>query len=328
MNQKKTHRQRWQQKHLSGGMTLVELMVALAVGSFLVVGSVQVYNQSRQAYVINESIARVQETAQFAMDTVEADLRMASSYGLLSRGDAIVGRSLGNTANPQSLTVPVNQICSADWALALDKPVEGLNNTYSLGCAAASGTPQANSDTLTIRRATVDSVAFDATRLQIQSTRLQGRVIDDGTMPPGYTIAESQTHNLMVSSYYVDSTSTLIPGVPTLRRKTLGVSGGVPAVVDLEVAPGVENLQVQFGVDTNADNAVDRYVNPGHAVIDQPGNAILTARVWIIVRSISPEVGIVDATDYEPGDSDLGVPNDQFRRVMLTKTILLRNART
>ena len=63
------------------GMTLVELLVALAIGSFLMIGAVQVYNQSRQAFVINESIARVQETAQFAMDTLEADLRMASNWG-------------------------------------------------------------------------------------------------------------------------------------------------------------------------------------------------------------------------------------------------------
>ena len=63
------------------GMTLVELMVSLAIGSFLIVGAVQVYNQSRQAFVINESIARVQETAQFAMDTIEADIRMASNWG-------------------------------------------------------------------------------------------------------------------------------------------------------------------------------------------------------------------------------------------------------
>ncbi len=315
-------------RRLSAGMTLVELMVALAVGSFLVVGSVQVYNQSREAYVINESIARVQETAQFAMDTIEADLRLASHYGRLSRGDAIVGRSISGTANPRSLTVPVNEVCSSDWALALERPVDGLNNTYSLGCAPSSGTAQANSDTLTVRRTSLDPVAFDATRLQIQSTRLQGQIIDDGTMPPGYTAGESETHNLQVNSYYVDADSALIPGVPTLRRKSLGVLAGVPAVLDLEVAPGVENLQVQFGVDTNGDNTVDRYVNPGHAVLGDPANAIVTARVWVIVRSIGPEIGIVDTTDYEPGDRDLGVPNDEFRRVMLSKTILLRNARS
>ena len=62
-------------------MTLVELVVALAIGSFLMIGAIQVYNQSRQTFVINESIARVQETAQFAMETVEVDLRMASNCG-------------------------------------------------------------------------------------------------------------------------------------------------------------------------------------------------------------------------------------------------------
>ena len=51
------------------GLTMVELMVALAIGSFLIIGAVQIYNQSRQAFVVNESIARVQETAHFAMDT-------------------------------------------------------------------------------------------------------------------------------------------------------------------------------------------------------------------------------------------------------------------
>ena len=88
------------------GMTLVELLVALAIGSFLMIAAVQVYNQSRQAFIINESIARVQETAQFAMDTIEADLRMASNWGRLSRGLAIEGRSLLGNANPNGLAEP------------------------------------------------------------------------------------------------------------------------------------------------------------------------------------------------------------------------------
>ena len=59
-----------QKERKQAGVTMVELMVALAVGSFLMIGAVQIYNQSRQAFVVNESIARVQETAQFAMDTI------------------------------------------------------------------------------------------------------------------------------------------------------------------------------------------------------------------------------------------------------------------
>ena len=116
------------------GVTLVELMVALSIGSFLMIGAVQVYNQSREAFVVNESIARVQETAQFAMDTIEADLRMASNWGRQSRGFAIVGRSVTGDANP--LTLPTGAIgCGALWALDLANPVTGDNNNYTLPCA-------------------------------------------------------------------------------------------------------------------------------------------------------------------------------------------------
>jgi len=313
------------------GVTLVELMVALAIGSFLIIGAVQVYNQSRQAYVINDSIARVQETAQFAMDTIEADLRMASNFGQTSRADMIIGRSLSVDPNPKGLAVPAD--CGVPWVLDLERPVQGSNNNFTLACAASGGS-QANSDTVTVRRATVASVPLDATRLQIQSTRIQGEIMDDGAIPAGFDVTTSRTHNLIVNSYYVSADSPLIPGVPTLRRKTLGTSAGAAVVDDIEVAPGVENLQLQFGVDMDGDNTVDRYVNPGDAVITPgaagfvPASRVLTARVWLVVRSLSPEIGIVDLADYRPGDVNLGVPNDQFRRLMVSKTILLRNTRT
>jgi type IV pilus assembly protein PilW len=170
--------------------------------------------------------------------------------------------------------------------------------------------------------------------MQIQSTRVQGRLFANGVVPAGFTPVESTTHNLLVNSYYVATDSNLVPGAPTLRRKTLGVMGGGPAVIDQEIAPGVENLQVQFGVDVNADNSVDRYVNPGDPIYIPgaagyaPGARVLTARIWLIVRGLTPEVGLSDVRDYEPGDVDLGVPNDDFRRIQVSKTILLRNART
>ena len=89
-----------------------------------------------------------------------------------------------------------------------------------------------------------------------------------------------------------------------------------------------------FGLDVNQDNTVDRYVNPGDPVLDPlaagfiPGATVLTVRIWMIVRSISPENGIVDTRNYAPGDVALGVYNDQFRRMQVSKTILLRNARS
>ena len=323
------------------GLTLIELMVALAIGSFLVIGSVQIYSQSREAFIINESIARVQETAQFAMDTIEADLRMASNWGRTSRGLAIENRSIGGNANPKPLNnVPTD--CGANWVLDLGMPVDGANNTFNLPCAALGGA-QAFSDLITVRRATVNPQLPLAGRLQIQSTRVAGELFNDGLVPALFVPPvdpmnplpnESATHNLMVSSYYVSANSDLIPGVPTLRRKSLVMTAGVSSIVDVEIAPGVENLQVQFGIDVDEDNTVDRYVNPGDDIYNPtaagyvPGARVITARVWIVVRGVTRENGIIDNYTYQPGDVNLGSYSDDLRRMQVSKTILLRNTRT
>ena len=82
------------------------------------------------------------------------------------------------------------------------------------------------------------------------------------------------------------------------------------------------------------DGAVDRYVNPGDPAlaVDEPHAAtsprVITARIWLVVRGVSPETGIQDNVNYTPGDVNLGQYNDQFRRMMVSKTILLRNARS
>lgn len=323
------------------GLTLIELMVALAIGSFLIIGAIQIYNQSRQAFVVNESIARVQETAQFAMDTIEADLRMASNWGRNSRGLAVEGRSLVGDANPTDLTVPTPS-CGDSWAFDLARPIDGSDNTYTLPCAASGGSA-GSSDVITVRRSSVQPVLPEAGRLQIQSTRIQGELFEMDTVPAAFQpitnhpitgVPSSGTHNLMVNSYYVSPTSTLIPGVPTLRRKTLTVRSGAPFIEDQEVAPGVENIQLQLGIDVDADNTVDRYVNPGDDVYNPaaagyiPGVRVITARVWIIVRSVTTEFGLRDARTYQPGNANMGQMNDSFRRLQVSKTILLRNART
>ena len=187
---------------------------------------------------------------------------------------------------------------------------------------------------LTVRRASVLPVPLQAGRIQLITTRVQGELIDDGVIPPNFQGAvNASTHNLIVSSYYVDADSDLIPGVPTLRRKSLGIQGINSAIFDQEIAPGVENLQVMFGVDMNEDNTVDRYVNPGDQIYNPeapgyfPGARVITARVWLVVRGITIEPGVIDNRNYDPGDVVLGTYSDEIRRIVVSKTILLRNAR-
>src|SRR5690606_22169167 len=153
-----------------------------------------------------------------------------------------------------------------------------------------------------------------------------------------YIAATSQTHRLVVNGYYVSSNSALdTPGnaVPSLRRKTLGFG---PRIADEEILPGVEDMQIQLGVDTDPVGAanrgsIDRYVNADDPVLDPadaaflPEAEVLAVRIWLRVRSERPEVGYEDAQAYVYADRNVPAFNDGFRRVVVSKTIYLRNAR-
>ncbi len=69
------------QRKYAAGVTLIELMVALAIGAVLMLGLVQVFAASRSAYQMSEGMARVQENSRFAMDFIQRDLRMAGHFG-------------------------------------------------------------------------------------------------------------------------------------------------------------------------------------------------------------------------------------------------------
>lgn len=318
-----------------GGMTLVELLVALAIGSFLMLGAVTVFMQGRSTFRTNETIARLQENARFVLDAIEPDIRMASYFGLTTRHGKIM-----NTA-PQTDPHTIGPSgCANNWAVDLANTVEGFNGSYPWSCAASTG-HEDNSDVLVVRRAgrePIDSAALEAGTMYIVSARLQpGQIFTGATVPTGYDPATSENHELVVNGYYVDSSSSLTTSdntVPSLRRKRL-VNG--PAVRDEEVLPGVEDFQIQFGVDTDPEGAaergiVDRYVNADAAILDPtstsflPDAEILAVRVWVRVRAEQPETGYEDTNTYTYADENF-TADDNYRRVVVSKTIYLRNAR-
>jgi type IV pilus assembly protein PilW len=105
-----------------------------------------------------------------------------------------------------------------------------------------------------------------------------------------------------------------------------------------EIIAGVEDFQVQFGVDTDAPDtadrgSIDRWLNPNDPMID-PTNAafnlnaeILAVRIWVRVRAERAENGFTDTATYVYADRNVGPFNDGFRRLVVSKTIYLRNAR-
>ncbi len=93
-------------RRLMAGVSLIELMVSLVIGSLLIIGAVTVYMQSRNTYRTNESAARLQETARYALDVIEPDVRMAGFWGLTNRPEYVENRGLpAETAQTVAITL-------------------------------------------------------------------------------------------------------------------------------------------------------------------------------------------------------------------------------
>ena len=68
----------------AAGMSLVEILVAMAVGLVLLAGLIQVWASSRQTYRFAEAQARVQESGRYAVQMLAEELRSTRSLGCRS----------------------------------------------------------------------------------------------------------------------------------------------------------------------------------------------------------------------------------------------------
>jgi type IV pilus assembly protein PilW len=71
-------------RRMMQGLSLIEILIALAIGSLLVLGLVEVFAASRTAYQLSTGLARVQENGRFALDYLQRDLRMAGHLGCVN----------------------------------------------------------------------------------------------------------------------------------------------------------------------------------------------------------------------------------------------------
>jgi len=325
------------------GVGLIELMVAMLIGLFLILGAVTVFNQSRNTYRASEGVARLQETARLAMDVIESDIRMANYWGMNNRADYIINRAGPSQPPPaefnaqQQTNVSLCGSAASNWVINLDEYLGGSNNSYGLQCAASNY--QGGSDVVVIRRANeARPLALDPNRVYLQTSRIQGTLFvpnaactlptDPTCIPPAYLPPASESRELEARAYYVSSQSTLRNDVPSLRRKRFAsVNAAIPAnaVLDEEIVSGVEDMQIRLGVDTNGDSNIDQYVNPGGV----PGNAaVVSVTVWLLVRAEDRDFGHRDETAYQYADMATAfTPNDNYRRILVSKTIHIRNSR-
>ena len=114
--------------------------------------------------------------------------------------------------------------------------------------------------------------------------------------------------------------------MPSLRRVRL-IAG--PDDETEEIISGVEDMQFEFGVDTDNNATVEYYVVPGTAL--PAGARIVAVRVYLRVRSEEPDFTFEDTRSYNYAGvnytPDSTGDANRYRRLLVSKTIQLRNTR-
>jgi type IV pilus assembly protein PilW len=87
----------------SSGFSLIELMVALALGLILSVGIVSLFGSTSKSNQVQNSLARLQENGRYAMSRMETDLRMQTAqYCSTTSGESRLTDTVTPTWPPRS----------------------------------------------------------------------------------------------------------------------------------------------------------------------------------------------------------------------------------
>jgi len=320
------------------GVTLVELMVALALGLLITVAMLKVYVDASRMYRFNEGLARVQENGRFALEFIRRDARVAGFWGCYS--DAPLTNQISATSDAW-LDVAAGHITGTND--------DGLNSADSITFRSATGSGTLVNTTMTAISGdvSVDSVATITSGMAVLISDCNNGDIFQVTGISGTSLAHAAGTNTNTSAnlskayasgsrvYQAQqSTFCIAPGAdpsqPSLRRLINPTSGQTCASNGDELIEGVENLQILYGEDTDADSegangdgTANRYVPIGTASLDI--DRVVSVRLSLLARSLNNNLTTAPSPYTFNGTAVTPGATDKYLRKVFTTTITLRN---
>ncbi|MEA3277711.1 MAG: PilW family protein [Pseudomonadota bacterium] len=342
------------------GLTLVEILVALAVSLVLLAGIVQIYAASKQSYRVTDALSRQQENARYAMEILARDIRSAGLLGCGGRStrvansvndagawyaeaSAIIGYEGGVDSFPEEYASDVLsgtdsvilRYANTDDTYMVTKHVpdsatihladdHDLKQGEILVIANADctqvGVFQMSNTNLNNTISIVDHNTGGATSPGNCTKTLWGDWDCNGSFPTNPTKdmaydSDSFLLRFAAHAYYIGSSSS--PGnPPALFRERL--SGG--STTSEELVEGVEDLQIQYGEDTDEDQIANLY-RPANQVADW-GN-IVSVNLSLLLRTT--EDSLSQGTQSVSYNGGTVTATDRRLRMAHSATVNLRN---
>ena len=336
-----------QANHQQQGLSLVELLVGMVLGLFLVLGVGEIFLANKTTFRSQEGMARIQEGGRFAMQRISEAVRSAGFFGCAGLS-SVIPKVIASTP-PAGLS-----------SITTDTPIVGAEDV-SAGTTIGSKSLVTGSDTITLRGTGVGGVSYtgddvapsqDIPVSATYSTFVEGdyvlvtdcskadlfRATKDTapTLVKHALTSDGTTYNISaeLSQQYGKDTIVVKPYINTffvadsgrdnyqgddvMSLYQRGLNGSVQELVE-----GVSDLQVLYGVSTDADDEPEGYLNASQ-ISAANWSGVVSVRISLLVDSI-------DAALNKPATyTFLGAsvtPADKRLRKEFTGLFVLRNRR-
>ena len=246
------------------GFSLIELMIAVAIGLVLTITVAQLFIGSRQTYATTDDVSRMQENIRY-------------TYQVLTRAIHLAGYK----SSPNAITDAV--FAGAEPLLeTVDGGAGTATDSFTLRFEGSSNGPGEPAD---------------------------GTVLDCFGVP-------------IAAGLKAVNQFTIAPGANTRPALFCNNNPGNPATAR-ELVADVRNMQVLYGVDSDADLVAETYVTGGPGLVV---NNVRSMRVALLFETPNLRAAVTpDSQVYTLNGVPLPAFNDTYIRRAVTMTVNLRN---
>ena len=317
----------------NAGFTLVELLVAIALGLVLLAGLYKTFRTQHDTYVVQDQVAAMQQNLRAAMYLITRDLQMAGWYTNFDRNNHNIDWNDQDGDNDPS-TNPENGkplVFAADnnstagddindgtdmlvivkggderRTLTAGETALGTNISLSNRLLDGDATPDLNTDSrkygLLVKNdlRTADFFIVDTA---------SGSITNPWPLSDSYLSGDTVFRtDIIIYKINDDATS----GRPTLYRRNLGNDNGYQPV-----AENIENMQVRYYLQNDSV--------PKDTLTLATQARVRAVEVILVGRTALPQRGYRDTETYNFANNPNPNPNDNYRRKILSTIVKTRN---
>lgn len=310
--------------HRQCGFTIIELMVALVINLLVIGGVLQLLSSSLRVFGVQEASSEIQDNARFALEILKRDIRMAGNWhcspGLINNVsplspdyvDFVHANLIGTEGGTAPDSIFVAMIDPNPTTLTA--PMANTSDALNVG----GSTALAKGDVILVN----DCHHADIVQITNNDAGTTGRLEHlptAGSRPFNISGVLSHAYQTGANVFKVRRISFRIEVDETGESWLVREENGIAE----RMAAGIEDMQIIFGEDINADQSADRYSS---AVGISKASAVVSVRLQLLLRSDNG-VTMSSPTTFQ-FNGEARTYNDKRLRKTFTSTVSIRNRQT